>query len=294
MQKEYESMNEFGFGTVFVSKYSRDFEGKVAHALEDLCDTQADPFWYGWAPEGLYCYWDVETNEVLYIGKAVHMARRFLQHNFLYGETGRPKGSEGKMREIEPYFSTHDQIGFSVLLRDRTLRGSSPSWKENDDGEWKIEKEWIQTNKNAQDDLATMEGRLLRAYKDVKGKPPRWNKYAGKRIPPMTKADSQLVYDTFVLPLAGQISSPYVARYSLVDVPKITGCEYIEEKLNHARNSLPQGSTIEDLMSEMQKYFQILPPQQRFGEECFFGGFLGNLFPLNKYPIQGYLNHKPI
>lgn len=287
-------MNEFGFGTVFVSKYSRDAESAVAHALEDLCDTQADSFWYGWAPEGLYCYWDVETNEVLYIGKAVHMARRFLQHNFLYGETGRPKGSEGKMREIEPYFSTHDQIGFSVLLRDRTLRGSSPSWKENNDGDWNIEKEWIQTNPNAQEEVAILESQLLHAYRDVKGTLPIWNKNAGKRIPPMTKANSQLVYDMFVLPLAGLISSPYVARYSLVDVPKITGCEYIEEKLNYGRNLLPQGSTIQDLKPAMKQYFQILPPQQRQGEEYFFRGFLGNLFPRNKYPIQGYLNHKPL
>ncbi|MEE6135337.1 GIY-YIG nuclease family protein [Mycobacterium sp. 050128] len=66
-----------------------------------------------WSPAGVYCFWDPETHDALYVGVSNNLAGRFATHN---GLTGRlPRGN--KVQEINDWFQTHPRLGYSVILQ---------------------------------------------------------------------------------------------------------------------------------------------------------------------------------
>ncbi|GAB1157197.1 hypothetical protein YWY31_32220 [Paenibacillus illinoisensis] len=68
------------FGTVVKEKYSIYEVGKIVDYLDDVCCPNDA---IGWSSSGIYCFWDVYTNEILYIGLAIDLKIRFMQHNGL-------------------------------------------------------------------------------------------------------------------------------------------------------------------------------------------------------------------
>lgn len=69
---------------------------------------------YGWASSGIYCYWDYESREILYVGLAIDLTERFKQHNGMFPGIDL---NTCKRREIDEYFRQKERIGFSVVLQ---------------------------------------------------------------------------------------------------------------------------------------------------------------------------------
>lgn len=67
--------------TIIIDFYKEKDKTKIADALNTLCSPNDN---YGWASVGIYCYWDYDTKEILYIGLAVDLTVRFKQHNEFY------------------------------------------------------------------------------------------------------------------------------------------------------------------------------------------------------------------
>lgn len=151
--------------TILSDQYSSNESWEIADALSDLCSPD-DP--YGWSSAGLYCFWNPIDFEILYIGLSINLGRRFCEHNNLVKVDS--KGT--KQEEIGKFFASHQKLGFSVLLQapldqpDLTVSAKERLELPGFEG--------IVNVKNG-------EGTLLKAYKNMTGKFPAWNRMGGAK-----------------------------------------------------------------------------------------------------------------
>lgn len=107
---------------------------------------------------GTYCYWDIATGTILYLGLTNDLPRRFREHNRLVGNS--PKGN--KRDEIDEWFKNNEFIGFSVLTQSSAA----------------IILEWngLDTRREI---IQNGEGQLIQAHIDARGSSPMWNRVGG-------------------------------------------------------------------------------------------------------------------
>ncbi len=132
--------------TVVVDVYASDERFELHTALDDL--TSANDF----SPNGVYCFWDPATREVLYVGLSVNLAARFKQHN----SRSRKKSSGCKRKQINEWFDIHDHLGYSVVLQSA-----------------------IGTGGEAVGAMGLGEGQLIEAHRLARGNKPKWNAMNG-------------------------------------------------------------------------------------------------------------------
>lgn len=154
------------FCTIINDAYKKEDAMKIAIALDYLCSPRDGN---GWASNGIYCYWDYYTKEILYIGLAVDLRERFKQHNGLI----KVKESSTKNDEINKYFEEKEILGFSIFVQSPL---SQPYIKSKSE---KITSEDLRGEDR--DDHKITEGILLESYKMVHGKLPLWNKNRGSK-----------------------------------------------------------------------------------------------------------------
>ncbi|OMQ28576.1 hypothetical protein [Rhodococcus sp. D-1] len=132
-------------GTVVRDVYTNTERQAMHKTLRDLLPSG------DWSKAGLYCYWNPENGEALYIGLSKDLPLRFAQHNSLRGKPGQGN----KALEIDNWFQTHDRLGFSIVLQsalaDDVYEGNTK--------------------------LA--EGQLIEGYRARHDKFPPWNKMSG-------------------------------------------------------------------------------------------------------------------
>lgn len=161
------------FGTIIQNIYTEDSVSDIVKALDDLCSPNNS---YGWASAGLYSFWDYQTKEVLYIGLAVNLSKRFQQHN------GIIKMSEDgcKYKEIKEYFSKHNQLGYSVFLQSPlhqpVTSDNFTNWFKYDPDKTELSNFNDELPKR---DLKRVEGILIEAFKKKYGRLPKWNNIGG-------------------------------------------------------------------------------------------------------------------
>jgi hypothetical protein len=96
--------------TVIRDIYKQDEVEKLAEAIEDITSPIDSS---GWASTGIYCFWNPQTNEVLYFGLAIDLSARFKQHNGLQN-----CASDGcKLEYINDWFQNNSELGFSILVQ---------------------------------------------------------------------------------------------------------------------------------------------------------------------------------
>lgn len=162
------------FGTVILDAYTKAETEELAAAIDDICCPRDH---YGWASAGIYCFWDYNTHEVLYIGLASDLYERFRQHNGLI-----TMPEEGcKYQQIQEYFSSHKKLGYTIFVQSPL---SQPLVHRNRDLYEKMAKEHnspIQNYISDQgiNDIKRVEGILIEAYRKDSGHFPPWNKVGG-------------------------------------------------------------------------------------------------------------------
>lgn len=161
------------FGTIIQNAYSKNQVSDIINALDDLCSPIDS---YGWASAGIYSFWDYETKEILYIGLAVNLSKRFQQHNGLI------KMDENgcKYAKIEEYFSKKDKLGYSVLLQSPlhqpVTSDNFTDWFKFNPDEVTLKSFNYELPKR---DLKIVEGILIESFKRKYGKFPEWNSVGG-------------------------------------------------------------------------------------------------------------------
>ncbi|EFI67585.1 hypothetical protein BFZC1_15520 [Lysinibacillus fusiformis ZC1] len=161
------------FGTIIQNVYSKTGVSDIIEALDELCSPDDS---YGWASAGIYSFWDYETKEILYIGLAVNLSKRFQQHN------GIIKMDENgcKYKKIEEYFSKKDKLGYSVFLQSPlhqpVTADNFTSWFKYNPDEVTLKS---LNNEQPKSDLKRVEGILIESFKRKHGKLPKWNNVGG-------------------------------------------------------------------------------------------------------------------
>jgi hypothetical protein len=99
--------------TVIRDVYCSDERREMRAALRSLLPTSGK----NWHPSGVYCFWDPDTRDVLYVGLAKNIERRFAQHNGLSGASA--KGN--KRTRIEEWFEDHARLGYSIVVQSAAV-----------------------------------------------------------------------------------------------------------------------------------------------------------------------------
>ncbi|MEU6351063.1 hypothetical protein ABZ896_17270 [Streptomyces sp. NPDC047072] len=134
------------------------YRSSERHDLRDALKTLLPADGQDWHPSGLYCFWDPATHEVLYLGLASDIQRRFAQHNALSGSSA--KGN--KREQIDSWFKTNDTLGYSIIVQSAAVV--------------LLEQMGMDT---FSDIIATGEGQLIEAHVQKFGQRPAWNKIGG-------------------------------------------------------------------------------------------------------------------
>lgn len=142
--------------TVVHDSYTMDERAEVRRALKVLlAPSQPD-----WSPAGVYCYWDRESHDILYLGLTKDLHGRFAQHN---GLVKHPE-SGNKWKYIKPHLETHGRIGFSILLQGKAISLMERLYEIDMTLGWQTK-----------DVLSVGEGQLIETHRLVYGERPPWN-----------------------------------------------------------------------------------------------------------------------
>ncbi|MDX1933468.1 MAG: hypothetical protein SFU56_12735 [Capsulimonadales bacterium] len=208
----------------FISDVFRKSEiEQIAFALDDLCDPRRN---FGWASAGLYCFWDIQSKEIYYIGLAVDLAQRFRQHTGLI-----PCDEKGcKIQQITKHFDSNELIGYTIFVQSyrsqplvaRIAQEQRMSVKdyETEYGSWTTQGE---------DEIRLIEGLLIEAHRK-QGKHPVWNKIGGSKEGAAIQYPSADILLNF---LNGTNSGPLLARSTLRELVTADEDEMYEEIILH-------------------------------------------------------------
>lgn len=131
-------------GMIIRDVYSKDDRQEMVKVLREfLCGS--------WNTAGIYCFWDPDTHDALYLGLSKDLAARFAQHNGLKGTPG--KGN--KANEIDAWFGTHERLGYSIIVQSSSADDAFEGYTKD------------------------AEGQLIKGHEKAFGKIPPWNKMGG-------------------------------------------------------------------------------------------------------------------
>jgi hypothetical protein len=174
-----------------------------------------------WSRKGVYAFWDPSTRELLYVGLATDLPTRFAQHNGLVSHSG-----GNKLRSINSWFATRQQLGFTLLLKSGAVQildllyGLDPTIGVESDTISRI-----------------AEGQLIELYRMEHGRRPPWNGVGGS----VRGAEWAQQNDRSVIRLlSGAEESLFVARRSLRTL--------VSNPLDLRREALLHGARMHALM----------------------------------------------
>ncbi len=212
--------------TFIHEKYSSKDKCNLAKAIDDICSPLSN---YGWSSAGLYCFWDVNTFEVLYVGLAVDLAERFKQHNGIT-ETD-PQCC--KVNQLNDYFSKNELIGYSIFVQSSYSQPSCRRFNvRNGLTKQEMEEQYSDLIKQGHETIVLVEGLLIEAHKKATGKKPKWNKVGGSIIGAQkATADHLYLLELF----SGKRDDWMIARRSITKLSEDPICEEREEYLHAIR-----------------------------------------------------------
>jgi len=224
--------------TVIVDKYRASETGRIEAALEGLCSPEDN---YGWSSSGIYCFWDVQSKEVLYVGLAVDLPLRFRQHN---GLASCPDAS-CKRERVAEYFGARLELGYSVMVQSVHSQGICTRWNLSrpevlawiteefgylDEAETKRV-----MNREVDATMRRMESAMLQVHMDRRGRLPQWNRIRGvdRGFSEGVLTNARHFLDSLTLSHAGP--DPFLARVTLSGLQDCATYQRFEEVLHGGR-----------------------------------------------------------
>jgi hypothetical protein len=158
--------------TIVLDAYRYTERSEVARALNDLLAP-----YNSWSTAGIYCYWDYELKEALYLGLAVDLHQRFLQHNLLL----RASPQTCKSKQIKEYFQTHEKLGFTIMLQSNLSQPLTRKFKKQYWNFWQKADADYKSNFGVDGikNIRLMEGATIETVKNHSGSLPPWNRMNG-------------------------------------------------------------------------------------------------------------------
>jgi len=193
-------------GTVVRDVYTNTERRTMHKALRELLPSG------DWSKAGLYCYWDPESREALYIGLSKDLPSRFAQHNGLKGKPGHGN----KALEINDWFQTHDRIGFSIVLQSALADDIY-------EGNTKLG-----------------EGQLIEGYRALHDKFPPWNKVSGSTDGHKYVGTDTAVWFDF---MTGKADGLVVARRTIRELNDNATADLNEGRVHTSRTGMNHHAT---------------------------------------------------
>lgn len=184
--------------TVIRDVYRSDERTGLRDALRSLLPVGG----YNWHPSGVYCFWDPDTRDVLYIGLAKDIERRFAQHNGLVGSAARGN----KRKKIEEWFAEHPRLGYSIIVQSAAVV--------------LLEDFGLDTSSEI---IAIGEGQLIEAHLQRFGVRPPWNAIGGSTYGATWTGPLSAGY--FLL-LTGRVDGLLVARWTAPAISEALSCRH--------------------------------------------------------------------
>ncbi|GAA0286763.1 hypothetical protein GCM10009540_02480 [Streptomyces turgidiscabies] len=159
-------------GTMIRDTYTKEGARDIRDALDDIASPRDN---YGFSSVGVYCYFDPESSDVLYVGLARDLTQRFCHHNGLISA----KPTTCKVREINAWFAEHERMGFAVFVQSPFEQVATARNGRRKKAQAAIR---MALGELDEDDLSglqhatTMEGILIESYRAKYGSIPPWNK----------------------------------------------------------------------------------------------------------------------
>ncbi|MCG3138756.1 MAG: hypothetical protein HJJLKODD_02624 [Phycisphaerae bacterium] len=241
--------------TLVQDSYDKSEKEELASAIDYICPPDSC---HGWSSAGVYCFWDFQPKEVLYIGLAVDLAQRFQQHNGLL-----PCAPEScKKREIDNFFCNKDRLGFSALLQsslDQPFCARSLAAQFGIPRSQAIEF----PSQSGQDNIEYTEGLLIETCCQKLHCFPPWNKMSGSAI---GREAANKDYFRIVKWLCGG-SSFLVSKSTIREISQNPTLERYELFLHAIRFSISTGMSLEDALKlqESAGYTDIVHEIRRSG-----------------------------
>ncbi len=173
--------------TVIRDVYRSEERKELRDALRSLLPVGG----YNWHPSGVYCFWDPDTRDVLYVGLAKDIERRFAQHNGLVGSSA--KGN--KRTKIDGWFAERPRLGYSIIVQSAAVV--------------LLEGFGLDTSSEI---IAIGEGQLIEAHRQRFGVRPLWNAMGGSTYGATWTGPLSAGY--FLL-LTGRVDGLLVARRTI-------------------------------------------------------------------------------
>ncbi|CAH1216508.1 hypothetical protein PAECIP111893_04143 [Paenibacillus plantiphilus] len=214
------------FGTVIRDCYSKDEVALIVKYLDDLCNPNDS---IGWSSSGIYCFWDYYTGEVLYIGLAIDLTIRFMQHN---GLTALDNNS-CKKQQIEEYFQNNEKIGFSIFVQSALEQPKLFQSRERiKDFPLSYQESFSLIGKKSYDNLKKIEGILIQSFRMKHNRLPKWNKIGGS----VSGQKAALVGNYEIVDLFSNGNPSLLAsKYTLRELSENDTALYFEENMHAMR-----------------------------------------------------------
>lgn len=212
------------YGTIIQDAYRKEEAKEIINALDDNFSPIDN---IGWASAGLYCFWNYDTREILYIGLTLDFCQRFKQHNGFMKTT--ETGS--KYKNIESYFEKHEKLGYSILAQSPF---EQPVTCKNIVSLFGYDRKSLRefNNEKPKENLKLVEGICIEAYRRFHGSIPLWNKVEGSKLGRTRTTDGNY---KLVEVFTTDTTSPLMSRFSLRELSKEPLYEGIEVFLHVAR-----------------------------------------------------------
>lgn len=193
--------------TFIHEKYAFNDVSELAKASDELFSPLEDS---GWASSGVYCFWDPDSFEILYVGLALDLSQRFRQHNGLI----KVSPTACKYNEIVNWFKCNDKLGYSVLVQSSLSQPSCKKFNIRFDlTKEEMEEQYGELVMEGHEAIVSTEGLLIEAHKKAKGKVPRWNKVGGS-ILGGEKATARHIY--LLRLFSGELDDWMISRKSII------------------------------------------------------------------------------
>ena len=161
--------------TIILDSFTRDEANEIAQALDMICAPDDN---YGFASACIYSFWSLPGQDVLYIGLAKDVARRFRQHVGLLS----CDPACCKRGKIDNYFRTHDRLGFSIIVQSSLNQPATEADREQlaelyDDGFPAC----VTDINDGVENIIVAEGFMLNLHHQLGDKLPPWNEQHGSK-----------------------------------------------------------------------------------------------------------------
>jgi hypothetical protein len=161
--------------TIILDSFSTGEAKEIAQALDTICAPGDN---YGFASACIYAFWSLPERDVLYIGLARDVVKRFRQHTGLLS----CEPACCKREKVDHYFQGHARLGYSIIVQSALDQPASEEDRaelaELQDDAFTVQ---VTDFIEGEDNIVVAEGFLLELHRQLGDRLPPWNEQHGSK-----------------------------------------------------------------------------------------------------------------